>query len=155
MITEIPDKFFLVKGWGEGSTELNALDAALINAGIGNTNLVKVSSILPPQAKEISPIKIPEGSLVPVAYAYFISSQEEEIISAAVAVGIPQDKRRAGLIMEFSGKGEKKFVEERARQMVEEGMRIRNQKIEKIISTGIQHQVKKVGAVFAAVVLWK
>ena len=46
-----PCKFTLVAGNGEGGTPLNAFDAALIEAGIGNLNLLRVSSILPPSAQ--------------------------------------------------------------------------------------------------------
>ena len=35
-------------GHAEGGTPLNAFDNALLAAGIGNINLVKVSSIIPP-----------------------------------------------------------------------------------------------------------
>src|SRR5262249_17098555 len=38
-------------GSAEGTTELNAFDNALLAAGIGNINLVKVSSILPPNTE--------------------------------------------------------------------------------------------------------
>lgn len=40
--------YTLVGGSGEGATRLNAFDAALLDAGVGNTNLIKLSSILPP-----------------------------------------------------------------------------------------------------------
>ena len=54
MLNEVLERFFLTSGWGEASTELNAFDAALIKAGIGDTNLVKMSSILPPGAEEVT-----------------------------------------------------------------------------------------------------
>ncbi|HBG22160.1 MAG TPA: pyruvoyl-dependent arginine decarboxylase, partial [Peptococcaceae bacterium] len=38
----VPSKFNLVTGSGEGATPLNAFDAALLDAGIGNLNLVRV-----------------------------------------------------------------------------------------------------------------
>ncbi len=47
----IPKKFSLVAGSAEGTSELNAFDNALLNAGIGNLNLIKVTSILPPQVE--------------------------------------------------------------------------------------------------------
>ena len=55
MIGILPKRFFLTSGSGEASTELNAFDAALLAAKIGDTNLVKLSSILPPRAEEIEP----------------------------------------------------------------------------------------------------
>ena len=44
----IPTKFSLVVGHGEGDKKLTAFDAALLDAGIGNMNLLRVSSVLPP-----------------------------------------------------------------------------------------------------------
>ncbi|MBI2663412.1 pyruvoyl-dependent arginine decarboxylase [Candidatus Woesearchaeota archaeon] len=41
----------LVKGVGEGSTELSAFHAALMDAGIGRLNLIPLSSVVPIGAK--------------------------------------------------------------------------------------------------------
>ena len=46
------DRYTLVSGIGTGSTVLNAFDAALLSAGVGNFNLLRVSSILPPHSTE-------------------------------------------------------------------------------------------------------
>lgn len=150
----IPNKFFLVAGHSEGITPLNAFDAALIDAGIGNTNLIKMSSILPPFSKKIKPIKLPLGSLVPLAYASKVSSVIDEVISAGVACAVPMDKNKNGLIMEYSAPGRKQEIERIVRHMAEEGMKNRGYKIKTIYSISAQHTVKKIGAVFAAVVLW-
>ena len=155
MIIELPRRFFLVKGVGEGSTFLTAFDAALLDSGIGNTNLLKVSSILPPGCEEVSFIPIPPGSLLPVAYASLTSDKEGELISAGVAVAIPSDRTRPGLIMEVAGREGKDKVEKRAVEMVREGMDKRGEKDFRILSIAVEHRVIRVGAVFAAVVLWK
>ncbi|MCX8093449.1 MAG: arginine decarboxylase, pyruvoyl-dependent [Candidatus Goldbacteria bacterium] len=151
---KIPNKFFLVAGHAEGITPLNAFDAALIDAGVGNTNLIKMSSILPPNSQKIKPIKLPLGSLVPLAYASKVSSVIDEVISAGVACAVPMDKNKNGLIMEYSAPGHKKEIEKIVRHMAEEGMKNRGYKIKTIYSISSQHTVKKIGAVFAAVVLW-
>jgi arginine decarboxylase len=154
MFGHLPTGFFLTCGAGDASTELNAFDAALIEAGIGDTNLVKLSSILPPGAKEVKPYEPPKGSMVPLAYAELVSSEPGALISCAVAVGIPEDPRAAGLIMECSRMGESQPCEAAARQMVREGMEmIRGVRIREIKSVSASHVVKTVGAVFAAVVL--
>jgi len=150
----IPNKFFLVAGHSEGMTPLNAFDSALLDAGIGNTNLVKMSSILPPGSKKIKPAKLPLGALVPVAYASKVSTQVDEIISAGVAVAIPKDPKKNGLIMEYSGAGHKQEIERIVRHMAEEGMRYRGYEVKEILSIAAQHNVKKIGAAYAAVVLW-
>lgn len=155
MVSDTPTKFFLVKGEGEASFSLTAFDAALLDSGVGNTNLVKVSSILPPACEEITPIPLPLGALVPVAYASITSDKSGELISAAVAVAIPENRSKPGLIMEVSGKEPSSEVEKRAREMVKEGMALRKEPVSRILSVSIEHRVNKVGAVFAGVVLWK
>lgn len=154
MTITIPNKFYLVAGASEGMTPLNAFDNALVDAGIGNTNLVKMSSILPPGCTKIKPVKLPLGALVPVAYASKVSSQSDEIISAAVAVAIPMDKKKNGLIMEYSAAGHKEEVEKIVRHMAEEGFRQRGYELKEVLSISAQHNVKKIGAAYAAVVLW-
>jgi len=58
----IPKAFFVTGGKAIGTvSKLNAFDLALKNAGIANCNLVKVSSIIPPNCKETAPKKIPIG----------------------------------------------------------------------------------------------
>ena len=49
MFTKTYQQFFFATGHAEGATPLNAFDGALLASGIGNTNLIKISSILPPQ----------------------------------------------------------------------------------------------------------
>ena len=48
MIFKTPTQYFLVSGASDGYMPLNAFDGALLQAGIGNTNLVRMSSIVPP-----------------------------------------------------------------------------------------------------------
>ncbi len=154
MLGTVFTRFFLTSGGSEASTPLNAFDAALLAAGIGDTNLIRLSSILPPSAKEIAPAVLPKGSFVPVAYGEMTCSEPGVTISAAVAVGIPEDDRAAGLIMEYSKRSEPAVCEEVCRQMVREGMEtIRGIRIREIKSVSASLTVKRVGAVFAAVVL--
>ena len=155
MIYTVPKTYFLVSGSSEGYTRLNAFDGALLNAGVGNTNLVKVSSIIPPRCKEIQPIPFPEGTIVPTAYAFISSDIPGEIISAAVAVALPKDDDRPGLIMEYSARGHKEEIELIARNMAREGMKRREQERREIKSISAEYKVKKIGAAFAAVILWQ
>jgi len=154
MIVKTPTKFFLVAGSSEGYTELNSFDGALLNAGIGNTNLIKVSSILPPNCEFIDPVKLPYGAIVPIAYAAITSQLRNEIISAAVAVAIPEDKSKPGLIMEYSSRGRHSDIEEIVREMAKKGMELRNEPYREIKSISIEHKVSHIGTAFAGVVLW-
>ncbi len=154
MIIKTPTHYFLVSGASEGFTSLNAFDGALLRAGIGDTNLVKMSSIVPPRCQLISPVPLPPGSLVPTAYASITSDVPGQIIASAVAVALPKEPHFPGLIMEYSGRGSKAEIEEMVRQMALEGMKLRRREIKDLKSMVIEHKVQKVGATLAAVVLW-
>ncbi len=154
MIIKTPTHYFLVSGASEGFTPLNAFDGALLSAGIGDTNLVKMSSIVPPRCQLISPVPLPPGSLVPTAYASISSDIPGEIISSAVAVALPKEPHYPGLIMEYSGRGTKVDIEETVRRMALEGMKLRMRETKDLISIAVELKVQKVGATLAAVVLW-
>lgn len=156
MIIKTPTKFFLVSGSSEGFSLLNAFDGALLASGVGDTNLVRMSSILPPGCIEVkpAPVPLPQGALVPTAYASICSDVPGEVISAAVAIGIPQDSSRAGLIMEYSAKAEEDVVAAQVKKMVEKGMEMRKREIREIMSISATFKVAAAGAAFAAVVLW-
>lgn len=157
MSINVPDRpryYFFAKGTSEGFTPLNAFDGALINAGLGDYNLVKVSSIIPPNCKEKIDIEIPYGSLVPIAYASITSDIPGEIISAAVAIALPEDNTLTGLIMEYSARGHKEEIESIVRNMAQEGMKKRGKKIVKLMSQSIESKVRHIGSAFAGVVLW-
>jgi arginine decarboxylase len=46
-------KLQLAKSIGRGSTELAAFDAALVGAGVANFNLIRLSSVIPPNSEVI------------------------------------------------------------------------------------------------------
>lgn len=154
MIFKIPTKYFMVSGASEGFTPLNAFDGALLQAGIGNTNIIKMSSIVPPRCQLVSPVSLPPGALVPAAYASITSDEPGKMISAGVAIALPENEDLNGLIMEYSGKGNRQRIEEIVRNMAVEGMKVRGWRIKDIQSIAIEYKVKKIGAAFAAVVLW-
>ena len=88
-------------GSAEGGTALNAFDNALLAAGIGNVNLIKVSSIMPPDVDIVELPRIKPGALVPTAYAAMTSETPGETVAAAVGYALPEDRTKAGVIMEF------------------------------------------------------
>lgn len=147
-----PRKFTLVAGAGEGDTPLNAFDRALLAAGAGNVNLLKVSSILPPGAVYAEEIPLPAGALVPVAYGALTSATPGEIITAVVGVGIPEEG--FGVIMEYSGRISRKEAEEKMRRMVTEAFEVRGLTLARYLVRAVEHRVVKTGAVFAGVILW-
>jgi len=156
MMAQTPNQFALVKGAAEGRTRLNAFDNALLEAGVGDTNLMRMSSILPPAAerREIDEFHLPKGGLIPLAYATIDGTTPGRVISSAIAVGIPEDDREPGVIMEFEDHAHLDTVEDIVRQMVVDAFDYRNRALKEILSIGIEHKVKVCGATFAAVVLW-
>ncbi len=156
MMVKTPNIYSLVIGAAEGRTRLNAFDKALLNAGVGDTNLMRMSSILPPAAKQvdINGIQLPKGGLIPLAYATIDGNTPGRLISAAIAVGIPEDDSEPGVIMEYEDHADLNTVEGIVRQMVVDGFDYRNRKLKEIKSFGIEHKIKTCGAVFAAAVLW-
>ena len=155
-MVKTPNIYSLVRGAAEGRTRLNAFDKALLNAGVGDTNLMRMSSILPPAAKQtdINDIQLPKGGLIPLAYATIDGNTPGRLISAAIAVGIPEDDSEPGVIMEFEDHADLDTVEGIVRQMVVDGFDYRNRKLKEIKSFGIEHKIITCGAVFAAAVLW-
>jgi len=148
-----PTKFTIVAGTAEGETKLTAFDKALLAAGIGNLNLLKVSSILPPGAKLTEPLQVAPGSLLPTAFGTITSDQPGEVIAAGVAVGIASEDSY-GVIMEFEGKCTQEEAERTLRAMVEEAFRVRGLPLNKLLVKAVEHKVEKVGCALAAVALW-
>lgn len=156
MMVNTPNVFALVKGASEGRTRLNAFDNSLLNAGVGDTNLMRMSSILPPgaQQRDIQDLDLPKGGLIPLAYATIDSTTPGRYISSAIAVGIPEDESEPGVIMEFEDHSKLDNVEAIVRQMVVDAFEYRKRELKEIKSIGIEHQVETCGSTFAAAVLW-
>ncbi|WP_054696648.1 pyruvoyl-dependent arginine decarboxylase [Syntrophomonas palmitatica] len=148
----LPKKYFLTAAASEGESQLTAFDGALLKARVGNTNLIRVSSILPPGCEYEPDLVIPPGSLLPIAYGYIISSVPGEKIAAAVGVGIKKDS--FGVIMEFEGACSQAEAEQKVIEMVKEAFRIRNLELDEIKVAAAEHVVQNIGCAFAAVPLW-
>lgn len=147
-----PTRYSLVSGAAEGLTPLTAFDQALLAAGIGNLNLLKVSSILPPGTTYARDLNIPPGSLVPVAFATLTSPAPGDLIAAAVAVG--HSPHSHGVIMETSGHCTREEIEGRIAAMVEEAFTVRRMELTSIEVAAVAHRVERLGCVLAAVPLW-
>jgi arginine decarboxylase len=148
-----PKLICLASGAAEGDSELTAFDNALRKAGIGDVNLIRVSSIVPPGAT-ISPIPdLPFGALTPAAYAKVVSTQPGQTITACIGVGWTP---RGGVLMEAHGIDESADqIEERTRAMVEEGMRVRGLEPFDLHFATAEHVVDRIGSAVAAAVLWR
>lgn len=147
-----PNTFSLAAGHSEGGARLTAFDAALLDAGLGNLNLLKVSSVIPPGARLVPVPAIAPGSLAPVAYGAVTSVIEGEIISAGVAVGLSRDT--FGMIMEYSGCCPRHQTEAILEEMLRQSFDRRGLDLDSAMVKAVEHKVIRCGCAFAAVALW-
>ncbi|MBP2045669.1 pyruvoyl-dependent arginine decarboxylase [Methanobacterium aggregans] len=146
-------KVSITSGRAEGPTKLNAFDNALLDAGIGDINLIKVSSILPAGTKVVELPEFPAGEMVNCVLSYASSDNEGDLISAAVALATSDD---FGCVVESSGVNrDVEDVKKEAEEMVRYMMDIRGLEIKEILMAHESHRVKKQGAVVASVVYLK
>ncbi|MGI0148409.1 MAG: pyruvoyl-dependent arginine decarboxylase [Thermoplasmata archaeon] len=90
-MVQMPKKFFVTSGKAASRvSDLNAFDEALLNAGIGEQNLVYVSSILPVGIKQTRKTNLPMGMITHCVNAQQRGG-EGEMISAGIAYGFRDD----------------------------------------------------------------
>lgn len=144
----------LVWGTAEGRTAKCAFDAALAEAGIGDHNVVRYSSILPPDAavRESGTLErdfevgVPVGTVI----ADHVSSTGGQEIAAGI--GLAQ-AAEGGVFMEESGAVAAERIEARIEDDLQQGRSLRegwtfsDQTI-----TVVDHTVEDVGAVVVAAV---
>jgi len=147
-----PKYISLTAGNAEGLDHLTAFDNALLEAGIGDLNLIRVSSIVPQGARLVPLREFPVGSLVPTVYAQAQSATPGETIAAAVVLGLSPDGR--GVIMECSGVGTAREMEQRGRARVEAAFAARSIPLHEIHVASAEHTVVENGCAVAAAVLW-
>ena len=147
-----PKKFKIVAAAAEGAHKLTAFDNALLDAGIGNVNLVRISSILPPSAEQDQDLVLPPGSLVPTAYGAIVCDEPGSTIAAAVGIGFSADT--FGVIMEYSGTCSKAEAEEKIASMLKDAFENRGIPLVKTEIRAVEHTVETTGCAFAAVALW-
>jgi arginine decarboxylase len=140
-------------GCAEGGTALNAFDNALLAAGIGNVNLIKISSIVPPEVDIVALPRIRPGALVPTAYAAITSETPNETIAAAVGYALPVDRSRAGVIMEYHDRTDRATAERAIRAMLIEAFAVRGEAIRELEVVAVEHTVGKIGCALAAMTL--
>jgi arginine decarboxylase len=87
----LPRRFFITSSSAVSAiSDLNAFDRALIEAGIGEQNLVSVSSVIPPGAEMTGPAELPMGAVTHCVLAQMRGS-EGEMISAGIAYAFRKD----------------------------------------------------------------
>ncbi|MPZ13725.1 MAG: arginine decarboxylase, pyruvoyl-dependent [Chloroflexi bacterium] len=148
-----PNLLWPTLGHAEGDTRLNAFDNALIEAGVGHWNLVKVTSVVPAGASLVeAPLEIEAGAVVPAVLTSVASNRPGELITACVGVGLGAGCH--GMVMEHSGPGTPEEMEPLVRRMLHESFARRRLELRTMIVHSVSHSVERVGASIAAVVLW-
>lgn len=136
-----PKRFWIVSGTGVGNTALTAFDAAVLNAGIGNFNLVKISSIVPPHCiREEAPPEtfLKAGSTVHCAFAHGTAKHGDQPVSAAVGVALPERPDDIGVIMEIAIPSDEDEARRMVRSMCQESMEMRSLAVKKILLASAQ-----------------
>jgi arginine decarboxylase len=146
-------KAAITAGTAEGGTALNAFDNALLAAGIGNVNLIKVSSIVPPEVDMVALPPIRPGALVPTAYAAMTSTTPGQTVAAGVGYALPADRTKAGVIMEFHDATDRRTAEQAIHAMLTEAFRVRGEAIREMRILAVEHRVERAGCALAAVAL--
>ena len=143
-------KIAIVSGKDEGPTKLNAFDNALSDAGIGDVNLIKVSSMLSGNAEIIDLPTLKAGSMVNCVLSEITSDVPGDEITAVVAVAIGNE---LGCVVETTGinKKEEELIEE-AKFMVTYMMEKREVEIKELIVKKATTTVKEIASVVASVV---
>ena len=143
-------KIAIVNGKSEGPTKLNAFDNALSDAGIGDVNLIKVSSMLE-QNTEINDLpKLKAGAMVNCVLSEITSNNPGDNITAVIAVAIGEE---LGCVVETTGinKNLDDLIDE-AKFMVNYMMEMRDVEIKDLIVTYSTTTVKNTASVVASVV---
>jgi len=145
-------------GIGRSKYRITSFDHALIGAGVGNYNLIRLSSTLPLKSERSDNIELPLGSLLPIAYA--VQNGKEGVISAAVAIGFPKqyDDAHCGVIMEFEGECSEAEAKRIVENMVREGFEKRGWDLDWIDSVSVQADCSHYDGyttVFACVAEWE
>ena len=104
---------FFTKGVGYHRNKLQSFELALRSAGIQKCNLVNVSSIFPPDCKIISRDagvqKLEAGQITFAVMARECTNEPNRLVSAAIGLARPKDKKQYGYISEHHAFGETKL----------------------------------------------
>jgi arginine decarboxylase len=123
----VPTKLFLTKGVGKHKERLTSFELALRDAGIAAQNLVRVSSIFPPNCKLIPRNQglkyLHPGEVVFAVVAETSTNEPHRLIASSIGVAIPADRSTYGYLSEHHSYGESEdqagdYAEELAAEML-------------------------------------
>ena len=143
-------KIAIVSGHDEGPTKLNAFDNALSNAGIGDVNLIKVSSMLAPNTEIFDLPKLKAGAMVNCVLSEITSDNPGDEIVAVIAVAIGEE---LGCVVETTGiNTENDEIINEAKDLVKYMMEKRDVEIEDLIVEYSTATVENIASAVSSVV---
>jgi len=117
----VPRKIFFTKGVGKHKERLTSFELALRDAGIAAQNLVRVSSIFPPQCKLISRKEglkfLSDGEVTFAVIAENSTREPHRLLASSIGVALPADRNTYGYLSEHHSYGE---TEDQAGEYAEE-----------------------------------
>lgn len=106
----VPKQIFFTKGVGRHKEKLQSLELALRKAGIEKCNLVRVSSIFPPNCKIVSKAQgiklLKPGQIVFCVMSTNETNEPNRMISASVGLAVPAEPNHYGYLSEHHANGE-------------------------------------------------
>jgi arginine decarboxylase len=101
---------FFTKGVGKHREKLTSFELALRSAGIAACNLVRVSSIFPPNCRILSRAqgakRLEPGQVTFVVMSEAATREPHRLIAATVGVAIPRDRELYGYLSEHHSFGQ-------------------------------------------------
>lgn len=158
----IPKAFFVTSGVGIDLEQAGAFDLALRDAGIGECNLVEVSSILPANAVEMerSNVKVTPGKIL-----FCVMSRADGKSGEVIGAGIGyawmgkenekgEEQREFGIVCEHHGHYSREYLAKKMQENLYKMAEIRNKKIVKkrFLVESVEVESGKFGSVVAALV---
>lgn len=106
----VPKTCFLTNGKGVHKEKLTSFEMALRDAGIAPLNLVRVSSIFPPNCKIVSRREgrkyLKPGQIAFAVMSESATNEPHRLIAASIGVAIPRDRNIYGYLSEHHSFGE-------------------------------------------------
>jgi arginine decarboxylase len=106
----VPRKLFLTRGVGVHKEKLSSFELALREAGIASFNLVRVSSIFPPNCLVVQQEKglalLEPGEIVFTVLAEMSTNEAGRRIAASIGLARPADSSRYGYLSEHHAYGQ-------------------------------------------------
>ena len=123
----VPKRIFLTKGAGKHKERLTSFELALRDAGIAAQNLVRVSSIFPPNCKLVTRAQgqthLSPGEVVFAVVAENSTREPYRLAASSIGLAMPADSKTYGYLSEHHSFGESDqiagdYAEELAAEML-------------------------------------